>query len=214
MSIDATVVRSMRTTAPWQSTNLVTGLSSVTERFFSRGDEQEASQYKDVVLDSLDKIPRRRRTVFAMAGLLSLLAIGAVTWRIERRRPSGRPSVSVIQRGPASIHSGMGAASIAADPRSVITPIVGEPKAPAPDRTSNTLARTIRPIALHGVVWSAAANQLVPVERAAVESEPSVAATPELKAPPEEDLGAGSTATSPAPFEPAGTPTETAPILM
>jgi hypothetical protein len=75
-----------------------------------------------------------------------------------------------------------------------------------------TLAGTSRPIALHGFVWSPAANALVPVEGAPVESEPSVAAAPQPSAAPEGDDGIGSAATSPTHFEPAAAPAETAVI--
>jgi hypothetical protein len=68
--------------------------SSMTQSFFARGEEQEATEYenlapddpllvpREVEFDSFDKIPRRRGSLFAIAvSVLVLLAIGFVTWR-------------------------------------------------------------------------------------------------------------------------------------
>jgi hypothetical protein len=70
------------------------GAGSVTLSFFARADEEEATGYQNVVLDdaaagasaelgfdSFDKIPRRRRPLFVVAGSLSLLVMGVLAWR-------------------------------------------------------------------------------------------------------------------------------------
>jgi hypothetical protein len=72
--------------------------SSMTQSFFARGEEQEATGYenlapddpllvpREVEFDSFDKIPRRRGSLFAIAvSALVLAAIGFVTWRSCRR---------------------------------------------------------------------------------------------------------------------------------
>jgi hypothetical protein len=220
MSIHANVLGSMSPTAPPLGLHKRPSmrLASLTQSFFLRGDEQEASEYKDLSpefagpasadlqFDSFDKIPRRRRPVFAMAGLMSLLAIGAVSWRIARGHPSLSPSVTVIavamadhpvgtQAGGSSRLTSTPAAAAAAPvlvavvSRPAGQPMTAEPAAPAPSPKARTVERTARPIALHGFVWSANANALVPVEGADVESKPSAATVPEPNAAPQEDLG-------------------------
>jgi hypothetical protein len=204
----------------------------LTRNFFLRGDEQEASGYKDLTpeiagpassdlqFDSFDKIPRRRRPVLAMAGLMSLLAIGAVSWRIQRGHPRPGPARMVMSVAvaalpasrPISIPVTAAPAPVAADRRSAVEPIAENREAPAPKRKSESRAKTSRPIALHGFVWSAAANALVPVEGADVESQPSMGAVPEPSVAPPGDDGIGSAAISPTHFQPAAAPAETGAI--
>jgi len=188
-------------------------LGSLSQRFFTRGDDEEASGYKDAVVenaaptsadlhfDSFDKIPRRRRPIFAMAGLMSLLAIGAVTWRIQRGHPRSSPQVVAVQAA-APVHPPAPQAAGSNGP-TVPQAVVAVTPVPKSDDRSKRPERAIRPTALHGVVWSAAANQLVPAAPAAVDLAPAVAAIAEPRA---ED-------TSPAHFDPATPATESAPIL-
>jgi len=204
MSIHADVLGSIPPPVPafLQQKRPSAGLSSLTQSFFLRGDEQEASGYKDFApelagpasadlqFDSFDKIPRRRRPVFAMAGLMSLLAIGAVSWRIARGHPGASPSVAVT---PVAVAASPKAAAapvlVAFVSRPAAEPMAADP-APLPSPKPKAVERTTRPIALHGFVWSAAANALVPAEGADVESQPSAATVPEPSAAPQGELGA------------------------
>jgi hypothetical protein len=86
------------------------GAGAVTQSFFAKGEEQEATGYKDVMLDdaasgasadlgfdSFDKIPRRRRPLIMVAGFLSLLVMGFLAWKAVRG-PGQGSSVAVAAR--------------------------------------------------------------------------------------------------------------------
>ena len=84
---------------------------SVTENFFARGEEQEATAYENLApddpilaphameFDSFDKIPRRRGSLFATAGsVLVVAAIGFVTWRSFHSLSRPGSSVAIASR--------------------------------------------------------------------------------------------------------------------
>jgi len=81
----------------------------LTQRFFLTGEEQEASGYEGVVLDdvpvspnaefdSFDKIPRKRRSLFAVVAVASTVALGALTWKPFRALWRGNTWVKAASR--------------------------------------------------------------------------------------------------------------------
>jgi hypothetical protein len=66
-------------------------MGPVTQNFFAKGEEQEATEYENVVLDpavepdlefdSFDAVPHKRRPLFIVAGVLTLAAIAGVAWK-------------------------------------------------------------------------------------------------------------------------------------
>jgi hypothetical protein len=89
---------------------------SVTQNFFARGEEQEATGYENLAVDdpilappalefdSFDKIPRRRGSWFAVAvSTLVVAAIGFVTWRSFHFL--SRPGSSVAAASRAMVQS-------------------------------------------------------------------------------------------------------------
>lgn len=89
---------------------------SVTQNFFARGEEQEATGYENLAaddpilappaleFDSFDKIPRRRGSWFAIAvSMLVVAAIGFVTWRSFHFL--SRPGSSVAAASRAMVQS-------------------------------------------------------------------------------------------------------------
>ena len=105
-------------------------LVSLTQRFFLKGEQQEATQYKDVILDvddavepkpefdSFDKIPRRRRPLLLLTGVVLVGVVGVATWR----------SFHLLSR-PGSSVAAASQAMVAARPD--VTPaIVPQPPAP------------------------------------------------------------------------------------
>jgi hypothetical protein len=81
----------------------------LTQRFFLTGEEQEASGYAGVVLDdvpvppdaefdSFDKIPRKRRSLFAVVAVASMIALGALTWKPFRALWRGNTWVNAASR--------------------------------------------------------------------------------------------------------------------
>jgi hypothetical protein len=138
-------------------------LGPLTQRFFLRAQEQEATEYKDLVdpsileapkleFDSFDEIPRKRRPLLAVVGLMSLLAVGGIAWKMTRGLPSVKASArAAVAAEPAA----------ASTPRAVAQPIATAPPAPAP-----------------------AAMVATPTTTAAAPAPAPVAAAPEPEAPP------------------------------
>lgn len=111
MSVDGgNVTRPMYRPEPAPRKRLTMGAGAVTQSFFAKGEEQEATGYQDVMLDdaasgassdlgfdSFDKIPRRRRPLIMVAGFLSLLVMGFLAWKAVRG-PGRGSSIAVAAR--------------------------------------------------------------------------------------------------------------------
>jgi hypothetical protein len=97
-------------------------LGPVSQRFFLKGEEQEANGYENIApdsaartspapeFDSFDKVPRNRRPLFIVAGFLSLLAIGIATSKTARGLPRQLSSMrlwtqTVVTASPAAFHA-------------------------------------------------------------------------------------------------------------
>ena len=174
-------------------------LASLSQRFFSKGEEQEANGYQNVVLepddatsapdlkfDSFDKIPRRRRPLLTITALLvSLPAVGYVAWTSTRGMRG--PSASVNESAQAMV----GGQPAAAEPPVPTTQAggpsggLGAPANPAPAQPPVILSGSCPPAE---TAPAAAAPSIAPaptVEPKAEISPPAPAAKAATKAEPE-----------------------------
>jgi hypothetical protein len=168
-------------------------VATLSQRFFSKGEEQEANGYKGVILDddappspelefdSFDRIPRRRRPLLAITALLvSLPVIGFVTWR----------STGGFGRSGASVNDSA-RAMVAGQPAPTNMP-TPPPPAGAPARIpAGSNPESSLPAIAPGTCQPTAterAEAAVPPRPAVEESDrparPIVAAAPEIKEQP------------------------------
>ena len=181
-------------------------LASLSQRFFSKGEEQEANGYQNVVLepddalsapdlefDSFDKIPRRRRPLLTIAALLvSLPVVGYVAWKSTRGLGGGR--LSVNESAQAMVVGGQPAA---AAPSMPTTPAEGPPPGgpgapanPAPSEPPVVASGTCPPAESAPAAAAAPArepeeNQPRPAaQEPAREAAPVAAAAPSIPAQP------------------------------
>lgn len=148
--------------------------TSVTETFFARGEEQEATAYEhlapddpilsppEVEFDSFDKIPRRRGSWFATAvSMVVVAAIGFVTWRSFHSL--SKPGSSVATASRAMVQTPPTPAEPGPVAQSVPTP-------PAPDMPAVTVAPIAQttPIAPIAQTTPEPVAQTTPVARPAV----------------------------------------------
>jgi len=156
--------------------------NSVTQNFFARGEEQEATAYENlapddpilappaVEFDSFDKIPRRRGSLFAIAAsVLVVAAIGFVTWRSFHSLSRPGSSVAIASRAMVQ------APPPAAEPRPV-APSMATPPAPASQAT------TVEPPAL--VAQATTVEPPAPVAQAATIEPPAPVAKPVASSTP------------------------------
>jgi hypothetical protein len=155
MPIDTNVLEPTRKFPPVPRRNSYVRLGSLTQRFFLKGEEQEANGYENVVLeddavrspeakfDSFDKIPRKRRGLVLVLLLSSLLVVGALVGRslrplstesawvkaASRAMVRSAPSVAVPAPAPAAPAATTPATSIA--PKSTNEEMAAEPAEPA-----------------------------------------------------------------------------------
>jgi hypothetical protein len=135
---------------------------SLTQQFFLKGEEQEASEYKnvpdvdalsppEVEFDSFDEIPHKRRPLFATLGVLALAAIGAVGWHMVRRPPRPGSSVEVAAAAmvaatqPTSGRTEARAGAPASAMTAVAVPAVPVP-APVPEPVNNKAKAEAAPV--------------------------------------------------------------------
>jgi hypothetical protein len=126
--------------------------SSMTQSFFARGEEQEATGYeglapddpllvpREVEFDSFDKIPRRRGSWFAIAvSALVLVAIGVVTWQSFRYLAKPGSSVAAASRAmvqaPATESQPVTAPADQQEPMSIAPPAQATPVTEPPAAT-------------------------------------------------------------------------------
>jgi len=160
-------------------------LASLSQRFFSKGEEQEANGYEGVILDdeltppdaefdSFDRIPRRRRPLLAITALLvSLPVIGYVTWRSTGGFGLTGSSVSHAAQAMVNGQPGPGGEPAASTPSGAQPGGPGGPANPEPAQPV-IMAGTCQPGA-SGTAAAAAAAPAVPAKAAVVEPTPEVA---------------------------------------
>ena len=170
--------------------------SSMTQSFFARGEEQEATGYenlapddpllvpREVEFDSFDEIPRRRGSLFAIAvSVLVLIAIGFVTWRSFYYLSKPGSSVAAASRAmvqtppasPAPAPMSIAPASQPAQTMSEAPPATEQAPAatnPAPEPATQP-TRVAQPA---GVAQPAPVSQPAPVAQPAPAAQPSPAA--------------------------------------
>jgi hypothetical protein len=184
-------------------------LASLSQRFFSKGEEQEANGYQNVVLepddalsapdlefDSFDKIPRRRRPLLTITALLvSLPAVGYVAWKSTRGLGAGGSSVT--ESAQAMVGGEPAAAAPSLPPTQAGGPPSGGLGAPANGAPSEP------PVVLSGTCptpappAAAAAAAPAPEDDQAREAapeptrkaQPVAAASPSITAPPTAEPG-------------------------
>lgn len=211
MAVDGNMLRPVRTTTTLGHGKSPTlGAGSVSQSFFSKGDEQEADGYAHVVeatpltaprleFESFDKIPRRRRPLVIIAGLASVMAIGVMVWKSTRGlgglgatvRTATLPA-GTAQPASATTISAAATPSATVDPTLLAKPALAvDPVAPAaPAQGSNPTAPAMN------AATTATANPVatdVPTVRAPASA---AAPTPPATRP---ETAAATQAVSPAP---------------
>jgi hypothetical protein len=178
---------------------------SLTQSFFARGEEQEATEYENLPIDdptltppplefdSFDKIPRRRGSWFAIAvSMLVLVALGFVTWRSFRYL--SKPGTSVAAASRAMVQ-----APAATPPATVNQSLPATP--PQPMTTESAPVATPAPVAQSAPPTP---RELVASPAPAAQSAPTTESAPAAAAP----------TTRPAPVAPPTRAATPAPIIV